>query len=228
MAKIRHIYQTDIHGNPNVGLCGYANDEFALVGAEFTKKQAAEIGKVLKVPVHRISIAGTSLVGVFIAGNSQGILVPSITFDYELRMLEKLKINYHVIDTKLTALGNNILCNDRGALVNPDFTASEIREIKTFLKVPVTKATIDDVNIVGAMAAKNRIGGIINRDAKPKEIELAEKTLGIALVEGTVNIGTVQVKSGLICNMNGFIVGKSTSGPEVINIDEALGFIEVR
>jgi len=225
MAKTRHIFRTTVHGNPNVGLCGYATDEYCLIGAEFTKEQAKEIETVMKVPVHRISMCGTALIGVFVAGNSNCLLVPGIAFDYELKILDRLGIRYKVLDTKLTALGNNILCNDFGCLVNQEFPESEIKIIKEALDVPVKTGTIATFDIVGVMAALNRKGGVINRDVKDKELDIIEDLLHIGLTRGTVNIGTPQTRSGLFCNTDGFIVGEVSSGPEIINIDEALGFI---
>ncbi|MBU0461418.1 MAG: translation initiation factor IF-6 [Nanoarchaeota archaeon] len=223
--KARHIFRTNVHGNPNVGLCGFATDEYCLIGAEFTKEQADEMEKVLKVPVHRISMCGTSLIGVFVAGNSKCLIVPSIAFDYELRVLEELKIKYEVLDTKLTALGNNILCNDAGCLVSPEFPDDEVKKIKKYLGVPVQKGTVAELDIVGVMAAFNTKGGVINRDIKKKELQTVEKLLGIKFAGGTVNIGTPQVRAAIICNSNGFVVGTATSGPEMTNIDETLGFI---
>ena len=94
-----HLLMTNINGNPNVGLYGFANNKYVLVGREVPAALAQEIGKVLNVPVHQISIAGTSLLGVFLAGNDHKLLVPSIAFDSELRVLDKLGIPYAVIET---------------------------------------------------------------------------------------------------------------------------------
>ena len=225
MAKTRHIFRTTVHGNPNVGLCGYATDEYCLIGAEFTKEQAKEMETVMKVPVHRISMCGTSLIGVFVTGNSNCLLVPGIAFDYELEVLDKLGIKYKVLDTKLTALGNNILCNDFGCLVNKEFPEDEIRLIKEALDVPVKTGTVATFDVMGVMAAINKSGGVIHRNIQDKELKIIEDLFHIKLTQGTVNIGTPQIRSGLFCNSHGFVIGEVSSGPEIINIDEALGFI---
>jgi translation initiation factor 6 (eIF-6) len=65
-----HVLMTDINGNPNIGLYGFCNDNFCLLGNEVPEKKFKEIEDVLKVKCHRISIAGTSLIGVFVAGNN--------------------------------------------------------------------------------------------------------------------------------------------------------------
>ena len=107
-----HILITNFNGNPNVGLFGYCGEDFCLLGQGIPKRVCKEVEKILKVPVHKISIAGTSLIGVFCVGNKNGILIPSIAFEHEMKKLDELGIKYSLIDTKLTALGNNILIND--------------------------------------------------------------------------------------------------------------------
>ena len=71
---IMHILKTNFNGNPNVGLFGFATDEYCLLGKEIKKYVAKEIEKVLKVPVHQITLAGTSLIGAFAVGNSKILL----------------------------------------------------------------------------------------------------------------------------------------------------------
>ena len=73
-----HVLIANVQGNPNVGLYGYANDQYCLLGTEVPSKTAKKIEKVLKVPTHRISMCGTSLVGVFVTGNNKCLLVPEI------------------------------------------------------------------------------------------------------------------------------------------------------
>ena len=222
----KHIFRTLVQGNPNVGLFGFANDNFCLVGEEFSDAQVKDIEEVLKVPVHRITMCGTSLVGVFVAGNNNVLLVPSIAFDYELKKLEELKINYVVIDSELTALGNNISCTDHGCLINKEFKPEQKNQIRDAVKVPMETGTVDNFNIVGSMISCNSSHGIVSRDISPEEKQVGERVLGIPLLESSVNIGSPHIHSGMFCNKNGFVISSSTTGPEITNIDEGLGFIE--
>ena len=41
-----------------------------------------------------------------------------------------------------------------------------------------------------------------------------------------VNMGGVQVSSGVAVNNKGFVIGTMSGGPEVMNADQALGFID--
>lgn len=221
-----HVYQTSFHGNPNVGLYGFANDNFCLLGYDVPQTQAAKIERVLKVPVHQISLCGTSMIGVFCNGNNKAIIVPEIAFDEELKVLDRLKIRYKAIKTRHTALGNNILCNDNGCLANPDMGADSKKLIRQALDVPLKPGMIAGVETVGSVAIHNKHGCIIHRDAKEFEIKFIKDLLKTEVYTGSVNMGNPYLGSGVICNSNGFIIGDTSGGPEVTNIDECLGFLE--
>ncbi|MBW3015845.1 translation initiation factor IF-6 [Candidatus Woesearchaeota archaeon] len=220
-----HILDTNFDGNPNVGLYAFCTDKFCLLGKEINPRKAKEIEAVLKVPVHRINICGTSLLGVFIAGNSKCLLVPGIAFENELRVLDKLGIKYKVINTKQTALGNNILCNDEGAVVNPEFSADTKKEIRQALGVNLKPGTIAELDIVGSLGVAARGNCIIHMDASDDEIKKIEELLKVKCHSATVNLGNPYIKAGLFCNKNGFVIGDQSGGPEITMIDEYLGFL---
>lgn len=221
-----HVLKTSFHGNPNVGLYGFANDHFCLLGMEVPKKQAMKIEKVLKVPVHQITLAGTSLIGAFCNGNNKCIVIPDIVFDDELKALDRLKIKYKVIKTRHTALGNNLLCNDHGCLANSEMGADSKKMVRQALDVPLKPGKIAGVNTVGSVAIHNKYGCLIHREARPFEIKFIKDLLKTEVDTGSVNMGNPYLGSGILCNSNGFVVGDASGGPEVVHIDEKLGFLE--
>ena len=173
-----HVLTTNFNGNPNIGLYGFATNEYCLLGREVPDKAAHEVGKVLKVPVHRVNICGTSLTGVFFAGNDHCLLIPHIAFESEINQIEKLDIPYQLIKTKLTALGNNILCNDKGALVNPDFSAETKKRIRQALNVTLHPGTIAELPTVGSVGVINKNGAVLHQHAKRMEIKEVERLMG--------------------------------------------------
>jgi translation initiation factor 6 len=221
-----HIYVTDFAGNPSVGLFVYATDSYCLVGESVPDRNVEQIKDALDVPVHQLNIAGTSLLGVFLAGNEKTLLVPSIAFSYELEKLDELKIPYKVIDTKLTALGNNIVTNEKGALLNKEFEDNVKNQIAKVLDVPVLEEDIFDQSTVGSCLLLTKKGGIIHKEASDDQIDNLIEFFGVDIDVATVNRGAPQVASGVIANSNGLIVGKLSSGIEVTNVDELLGFLE--
>ncbi len=220
-----HILKTNINKNPNIGLYGYCTDSYCLLGKTVQKKLAQKIGKILKVPVHQITIGKTSLIGALCTGNNNCLLLPNIIEDNELKVIEKLNIEYKIIDTKLTAFGNNILCNDNGCLVNPDFSAKTKKEIRTALNVPLNPGMIADIEVVGACCAHNSKGVVIHSCATEENIAQVKKLLKLKPIRATVNFGSPYVKAGILTNSNGIIIGEATTGVEAVTIDEALGFL---
>lgn len=220
-----HILKTNFNGNPNVGLYAFATDKYCLVGHEVPQESVDEIEKVLKVPVHRVSIAGTGLVGVFVNGNSKKLLIPSIVFRDEIYALEKLELDFAIINTKNTALGNNILLNDEGVIISPIFEKEAVNEIEKALGLKPLTHRIAGIDTVGSVAAHNTKGCLIHHNAKDDDIRLVENTLKVECTTGTINFGSPYIKSGILVNSNGMIVGDISGGPEVQNADQALGFM---
>jgi translation initiation factor 6 len=223
-----HALVTDFNGIMNIGLYIFVNDKFALVGKEIPDKVEEEIKEVFKVPVHRINLAGTSLIGVFVAGNNNQILIPGITFEHEREELQKLGINFKVLDTRLTGLGNNIIMGDTHALISPEFTEIEAKKISELMEVKAERAKFNEVNAIGNLAVINRAKGkaLVSNDLTQEEIRLIEKTFNVLATPGSVNMGSPYIKSGVVANSHGFAMGSASGGPELSNADEALGFLE--
>jgi len=225
--KIRdHILITNFNSNPNVGLYAYATDKYCLIGREVPEKEAKEIAEILDVPIIQMTIAGTSLLGIFLAGNRNCLLVPSVAFIQELEILAKHKIKYKVLDTKLTCLGNNMICNNHGALISNDYGERELKFIKDALKVDVVRAKIASMNTIGSLAVHTKKGMLCHHDILEHEAELITKIMKVKIGTGTVNMGVPFVGSGIIANNHGFIIGDASGGPEIMNADETLGFIK--
>jgi translation initiation factor 6 len=223
-SKREHVLVTSFNSNPNVGLYGYATDKYCLIGNEVPEKLYAKIEDVLGVKCIPFSVAGTSLLGVFLAGNKNCLLIPKIVFPQELVVLNKHKIKYKIIDTKLTCLGNNIICNDKGCLVNNEYGERDIKQIKDALKVDVVKGKIANLSTLGSLAVHSKKHLLCHHEVLEDEAELVEKILQVSISTGTVNMGVPFIGSGILCNGKGFIIGDQSGGPEIVNADEALGF----
>jgi len=224
-SKRKHVLVTNFNSNPNVGLYIYANDKYCLFGNDVPEKLLKEIEEVLDVPLIPMSVAGTSLLGVFLSGNKNCLLIPKIAFSTELAVLDKHKIKYKVIDTKLTCLGNNIICNDKGCVVSDDYGERELKMFKDSLKVNVVRAKIAELSTLGSLAVHTKKGLLCHHEILEHEAELLKKVLKVEIFTGTVNMGVPFIGSGIVCNNKGFIIGDASGGPEIVNADEALGFI---
>ena len=220
-----HIYRKNFFNNPNVGLYGFVNNKIGLFGKSLSKKYIKEIEERLKIKIYQISIANTSLIGLFLNGNNSKIIVPNIITDEELKELKKIPFDFEIFDTKYTALGNNFLINDNAILSTPLINEKEKEDLSKIFGLKVKKSTIYDIEIVGSLCVLSNNTGLITDYATEEEKKLIENHFSIKLFEGTLNMGSIYVKSGLIINENGFVTSLDTTGIEILNIDEGFGFL---
>lgn len=210
--------------NPNIGLFGFANDKYCILGVEVSKETKKIIEHILQVPIYTIKIAGTSLAGVFIAGNNNGLVVPSIIYNEELDELKKIEDNILVLDTIDTAIANNITVNDNGVIASKDLEKEAVNELKKFFKLPINTTTINKINIVGSLITSNNTKGIISDEVEDDELKIIKDTLKVELLKTTLNFGSPYVHSAVIINNKGILVGESSTAIEINEVDAFYNF----
>ncbi|MGM5483352.1 MAG: translation initiation factor IF-6 [Nanobdellota archaeon] len=224
--KLGRTKVLQISGSSNVGIFAYTSDNFCLVGKSLSDEEADKISKALAVPIHFMTIGKSNQLGALINGNSKGIIVPEIITEEEKSYLDELEISYKIIDTKYTALGNNIICNDNYMFYNPEMEENAIKEIKQFLGIEGEALYLEDWEAISAILAINDKGGIIQKNVTEKIKKHIEDKLGIKLEYGTVNFGSHIVGGGVIVNSKGLVIGEESAGIEITNADMAFGFLE--
>lgn len=222
------ISKLSIYGNVNIGVYIFANDQIALVPKGLDKKILDIISETLNVEPIEIRIADLSIIGIMVAGNNNGIILPRIIKDNELielkRLLSKYDLNIVVVGSKYTAIGNLVLANDKGAILYPEFEKNVIEKIKDGLGVDNVEQTyIAGIPVVGSVGVITNKGGILHPATSDNELEKLEKIFKVPLMTGTVNFGVVFIRSGLVANTHGALIGENTTGPEMVRIQEALG-----
>jgi len=213
------VLKVNFHGNSNVGLYGFATDKYCVIGKGLGKEILKKIEEALKVPVYEIDINNSHLIGVYCTGNDGMLLVPDILKETEEERLKSLKLPYKVVKTKFVALGNNIVIKDKNAIINPEFEKGFDKQLEMFKPF---RMKIGGHNTVGSCMVVNKNGCLINRDVDEKEIKKIEKIMGGNIEIGSINMGNPYVRSGIIANSHGYIIGEDTSGVEVMRIDQAL------
>ncbi|MBR9692908.1 translation initiation factor IF-6 [Candidatus Woesearchaeota archaeon] len=222
-----HVAKLSFNGNPNVGLYGYCMDGHCILGERLTENTDKEVQEALQVKILHLTIAGTPMPGVFLVGNKNALLVPGIAFDNEVKALKKLKLPVKVFDTHLTCLGNNIIANDHGCLVNTEFSDKEITQLSKLLKVPVKRVQIAGLDTPGSCVVLNGKYGVIHRDAEPHEIAMVKDTLKLESVEpASVSLGSPYIKAGVLNNKHGFVVSETSGGPEIVHLEQSLGYLD--
>jgi translation initiation factor 6 len=218
-----HVQQVSVRGEDFVGLLGMGSDSYAILSKTFPKITS------LKVPTIRLAVYGSTLVGLFCAGNSRGLLLPYFVPDADMLALKKslkaegVEINIERIGDKSTALGNLLACNDNAALISP--MISEKKKIEDVLGVEVVSGSIGGHDEVGACCLATNKGFIVHPDAEA-ELEYLGEIFGVKGMSGSVNFGFPFIKSGLIANSHGYITGRRTTGIELDRIDQALDLLD--
>ncbi len=212
------------NGNPNIGLYLFATNKYCLVPESTSDKLLHKVEKVLDVPVIKLNIAGTPLLGVFLSGNSEQLLVPSIIFDKEQEVLEKNNINFKVFDTELTALGNNIVFSNDALLINYDYDINSRKKLRELTGKNIISKEFGDVKTVGSAIILRGKRAVIS-PLLEKHKQLIKDLLKLDIVEvSSVNFGNPYVSSGLVANDKGLLIGEKTTGFESMRIEQALGF----
>ena len=215
------ISLSDIFGDPNVGIFSFANEQLAILPAGLPEKKLDVYRSSLGVEAFGVGIADSRLVGIYLAGNSNAVLVPYITTKDELKLLKSTGARIVVVKEKRTALGNVMICNDYGAVLDPRLKPPTVAAIDEALKVPHSTATIGGLPQIGSLATASNSGVLANPIIKEDEKKQIAQTLGVPVQTGTVNSGVPYPRSGIVVNSKGAVVGSHTLGAELIAVSNA-------
>ena len=218
------VAKCTIKGSDYIGAFLSVTDRYAFFGNDITKHNEVLVCKTLGVEPVFLPAFGTALVGLFIKANSNGILFSNLVEERQLQMLKEqnLDINISVLETGLNAVGNNMLVNDRIAIVNPDFDAAAVQSIRDAFGVETVKEEIGGFKTVGANNILTNRGIVITNNATDAEKQKVDKATGFNSISTTANTGALSLGLSVAANSRGIIVGDSTTGFELARIMEGL------
>lgn len=188
----------------------------------FAETKAEKLGEYLDAKPLYTSVANTRLLGALMIGNNNGILLPTTAYAEEYDFLKKeTGLNVGVLDSKYTALGNVICANDKGAIVSPWLSKDDVQTIEQTLAIEVVQKRVAGMNQVGAVMVANNSGAVIHPEADEEDMKMFANTLGVKIEHATINNGIPFVKSGILANNHGVVVGTLTTGPEIMMLTRA-------
>jgi translation initiation factor 6 len=208
--------------NPSVGVFSRANDRVAFVSASAPASFARDIEEALGVEVYSTDVAEISLVGAMIALNNNGVLLPRNATEKDLSFFKGLDLKVGVIDDKPTALGNLVLANDNGAIVSTHFSPDACKEISEVLDVEVVARDLGGFRTVGSIGVATQKGVLMHASLSESDLTYIEKLLKVDVDIGTVNRGVGYIRTGIVANSSGAVIGKDTTSPEIGRIEDAL------
>ncbi len=219
------VVQLHHYGNSNIGLFFYTDNKYTFVPPNVQEKNLPRISK-LGTEIVKTTLADCDLIGVYMTGNSRGVILPYHVTDEEVRLIHELGYEYYVVEDKHNAIGNNLVVNDRRGIVNPHIPKSEIKNMEDVLGVELVSREILGYEAVGTVVLATNKGFIVHNDADEDLLNELKEIFGVPGLNVTVNMGSPFVRLGVIANDRGCILGMETSGIELQRITEALDLVD--
>jgi translation initiation factor 6 len=216
------IILADVFGSPNIGVYCFCNEMVAIVPPGLTNHKMNQFAETLGVRVCTTTISGSTLVGALVTGNSNGVLVPHTIREYELERIREFS-KVVIVESKWTALGNVVLANDLGAVVHSDSPGDIVKAVNDELGVKAVFGNIARLSFVGALGIATNKGAIVSPNALEEEQSVIESALHVSVEPSSTNGGVPFVKSGILANSKGAVVGPLTRGAELMQISRTLG-----
>lgn len=208
-----------------IGVFSLLTNTYCLVGLGSSENFYADFEAELAnhIPVVHSTISNTKIVGAMMAGNSKGLLVPSVINDNELQHLRNSlpdSVRIRKLDDRISALGNCISCNDYVALVHPEFDRESEELIADILGVEVFKTTVAGNALVGTYSVLNNMGGIVHPATTMEEFEELANLTQVQIGAATVNRGSELLGSGVVVNDWIAYCGSECTSAEIDNIEK--------
>ncbi len=217
--------RTAYFGNPWIGMFIRTNDSVTMLPIDSMKKLEDMVRERLKTEIVRVSMADSNLLGVYVAMNANGVILPNVVREEEAAIIRRSGLNVYVSKDKNNANGNNIAVNNKGGIINPYVEPSEAKAIGDALGVELVPATVAGYSTVGSACIATDTGFLAHYRSSEEDLARLKSALKVEGGKGTVNTGTGFVAYGAVVNKNGYVVGEKTTAFEVGRLEEALGMI---
>ena len=216
------IIKYDVYRGPNIGVYTSVNDSVVLLPMGYAETKAEKLAKDLDVKYLFTSVANTRLIGALCIMNNKGALLPKTAYQDEFDFLKnETDLEIGVLDSKLTALGNVICANDKGAIVSPWLSPEDCQTISDVLGVEVLQKKIAGFNQTGVVMVANNSGAVIHPEADEEDMKTFSNLLGVKVEQSTINNGIPYLASGILANNHSIVVGSLTTGPEIMMLTRA-------
>ncbi len=212
---VKSAYQN----NSFIGLFSCASDRMVLVAPSASPRFMQDATDALGVPIVRVFVNQSNLLGIYCVINSNGVVLPSFAEDAEKKILRSHELN--VVTLRNVSPGNNILANDTAAWVSPRVPVEERKSIADALGVEVFTHRFSLPSLASSTVVTNK-GLFSSNELTDTELAQLERMFKVKGTLGTTNLGVTFNALGLIANSHGGLVGMQSSGFEVQQVFEAL------
>ena len=220
------ILKSQVFGRSLVGVYLSGNNSRIFYPPTLLKPTFKKFKNTFEEPFCPLTINNSNLLGVYIASNINGIILPDLIRDDELALLRTNvsgDMNIGVIKSIDNAFGNLILCNDKGAIIST-FLKNNKKEIEDILNVETVVYEFADSNLPGSISLANNKGCLVTPLANDEEIEFLSSILKVDEIDvSTINRGMPYLNSGAVVNDKSGIFGVDSTGPEMMRLSNVLG-----
>ena len=215
------IKLSSYNGVEYIGVYCAANESLALLPMDSVPEFRAIVVEALGVEIQVMNMAQANIIGSLVAMNSYGAVVSAMATDSEVEELSK-HLAVLRLEDKHNAAGNNILCNDNGAVINPEISPESFRAIAEVLQVEAVQQAIAGHSTVGSVCVATNKGVLCHPEITREEFDLVKSVLKVDGAIGTANYGASMVGACLIANSKGALVGYRSTPIELGRIEDAL------
>ena len=219
------VGRTLFAGSPYLGVYFRVGERYAIGPPNVPRSVEHDLERLLGVRLLRSSVFDSEVVGAMLAANSNGIVVGDAIGSDDRSLLERVA-SVAVVRHRQNAMGNNVLSNDSGALVHPEFPSDVVQEISRALGVPARKGTIAGLGTVGMAGVATNRGVVIHPKATEHEVAVLTDLFGVPVHRSTANFGVPIVGACLVANSRGILVGRATTPVEIVHLQEGLGVLD--
>ena len=217
------LFLLDIYRSPNIGVFTKANEKFLLVPKGLAQTKSDKLAANLGVTALPSSIGESRLLGPLVSMNSNGILVSRLAEENEVSELKSgTGLNVSKLDSKLTAVGNLVVGNDKCTLVSPALDSRAASQVKDVLGTEIERLAIGEFYQVGSLVVATNGGAAVYPGLSEHEVDRISGMLGVDAYPTSVNRGVPYVASGIVANSRNAVAGSQTTGPELVFITRAL------
>jgi translation initiation factor 6 len=219
------VGRTLFGGSPYLGVYLRVGERAALAPPDLPVAVERDLHRLLGVRSVRTTVFDSEVVGALVAANSHGVVVGDEPDDEERDALATFG-PVSVVTTRQNAMGNNVLANDTGALVHPEFSNSAVEAIGRALHVPATRGTIAGLGTVGMLGVATNKGVVVHPKATEREATILRDLLGVPVHRSTANFGVPVVGACVVANSSGFLVGLPTTPVEIVHLQDGLNILD--
>lgn len=213
--------RSTIYNSPFLNIYSYCTEKICLVPHSILAKEEKKIEEILNVKVIKASINRSGLLGVYLSGINEKIVVDkkSIHAD-ELEHLEKEGLKVKTIADDNNAFGNLLAINSNYGIASPLLLPETFSEFRKFFNIEIEQKSFAGFDLPGSSIFVSDSMFLINPRIDIKEFNYFEKKFKVPGKATTANYGDVFVGNDIMGNNSGTLVGETTSNIEMTKIDE--------